>query len=741
MNIQKPISVLLLDTQRELYNSLFTAFNNLKIEIDYHPNAIRLLSFTENEKRKYSAILINDEVADYEEAIEHFSLRFPDIEIMLFGTILPKKEPDDVFRFFKKPIDSLVVAINVQSAARKNYISDRKRRALQILHDTGKFIIDSNDQDKIIRKIVESASQIMESSKRNGHFSHLALLENRDNGRYLVFHEVHHSQDIWELLRTALEEDCAISVDVPEYNQKIGLIGRALIDNKTQNNGDVRKDPNYIYLHEQVNSQLAIPVRVKTNIVGVLSVEHPDLFAFDEDDENTLEALVALLEVAIDKVKLYDKERRQTKALKVIQEIGQEIDNISLTRDDLFKLTAVKAYRLMVNLKGEGYHTHLALKEGRVLQFHAKHNSEEIFTRITRALPNGIIDLDDPPMGKRGVIGRAVESETIQCVNNVQDDPDYIKFDERINSQLAVPIFDSDQVIGAINIEHTKKNAFDKKDEENLQLLVSYLENGITKVDLYREISTRAEQLETIYTLSQEIAKRASLDGTLRKITRLALQSINRPVGNTQVFCHVRLFENEKLLLKSISPSTMLSLHNIVQEIDVTGQITKRGISGYAFYTGEIQNIGNVHLNEHYICISNAINSQLSVPIIFEDTPLGVISIESYRNGEFSADEVSKIQLFSKMSAIAIVNAKFLDANNIQLINSQKDVKYLIWVVALFTGLFALIALRVIPPESPLFGIPILLIPFLVDSVTLIKIIYSRHKNKEKISRINFDVL
>jgi len=74
---------------------------------------------------------------------------------------------------------------------------------------------------------------------------------------------------------------------------------------------DVTEDPRYMaYEYHSTKSELAIPIRVGEEIVGVLNIEDTKLHAFDETDAVVLETLCDQLGSAINNAKLYDEIRK-----------------------------------------------------------------------------------------------------------------------------------------------------------------------------------------------------------------------------------------------------------------------------------------------------------------------------------------------------------------------------------------------------------------------------------------------
>jgi GAF domain-containing protein len=61
----------------------------------------------------------------------------------------------------------------------------------------------------------------------------------------------------------------------------IGIMGRAVKAKKSQRVGNVRQNPDYIEYNPDSHSELAVPINLEGEVIGVINVEHKDVDAFD----------------------------------------------------------------------------------------------------------------------------------------------------------------------------------------------------------------------------------------------------------------------------------------------------------------------------------------------------------------------------------------------------------------------------------------------------------------------------
>lgn len=97
------------------------------------------------------------------------------------------------------------------------------------------------------------------------------------------------------------------------YRQKLstGIVGQVATRGQRVLANDVSEDPQYIsYEYHNTRSELAIPIRIENEIVGVLNVEDTRLHAFDETDAIVLETLCDQLGAVLKNARLYDEVRQ-----------------------------------------------------------------------------------------------------------------------------------------------------------------------------------------------------------------------------------------------------------------------------------------------------------------------------------------------------------------------------------------------------------------------------------------------
>ena len=83
------------------------------------------------------------------------------------------------------------------------------------------------------------------------------------------------------------------------YSNLTGIVGRAIRENGTELVNDALNDPDYVRIHESTNSQLVLLLASPESLIGVISIESPDLNTFFDEDKRTFELFARLASDAI----------------------------------------------------------------------------------------------------------------------------------------------------------------------------------------------------------------------------------------------------------------------------------------------------------------------------------------------------------------------------------------------------------------------------------------------------------
>ena len=98
----------------------------------------------------------------------------------------------------------------------------------------------------------------------------------------------------------------------------VGVTGWVAEHGESLRLGDVRHDPRYLSIRDDIRSELCVPLWIQSQVIGVVNVETLQLDAYSEDDQHLLETVAAQIAIAIQNARLLDELRLHRDRLKML---------------------------------------------------------------------------------------------------------------------------------------------------------------------------------------------------------------------------------------------------------------------------------------------------------------------------------------------------------------------------------------------------------------------------------------
>lgn len=252
------------------------------------------------------------------------------------------------------------------------------------------------------------------------------------------------------------------------------------------------------------------------------------------------------------------------------------------------------------------------------------------------------------PLGE-GITGAAARERQPILVPDVRTDPRYLNAVDAVRTELAVPMEARGKLVGVIDIQSTRVDAYSEYDRALLRLIASRVAVAIDNARLYRRVERQNRTLRALAHLSQEFASILDPDVLLKRIAESVRQIINY-----HGFSILLLDEESKSLRNhfSLRYDERVNLDNIPYG---------KGITGAAVVTREAVRVDNTLADPRYIPSHPDIRSEVAIPLVVKDRVIGVMDLESERLGYFSEDHVRTLSLLAPQIASSIENARLYE--------------------------------------------------------------------------------
>jgi len=259
-----------------------------------------------------------------------------------------------------------------------------------------------------------------------------------------------------------------------------GVVGQAALQRRSLRVDDVTNDEHYIAANPNVRSELAVPLIVKNRVIGVLDIESETPGFFTAEHQRLLELTASRMGIAVENARLYTRVSRQAQTLTVLNEISREITSI-LDLDDLLERIGHLLKRVI------DYHMFtILLWNERTEQFEHRFSSR-YGERITR---ERTVSLGE------GLIGTAAQLREPVLAPDVRKDSRYLSVNPETRSELSVPLIYKGQVIGVVDLEHTRVNYYNDDHQRTLSTLAAQIAISIANARLYQRIHEEEQRME-----------------------------------------------------------------------------------------------------------------------------------------------------------------------------------------------------------------------------------------------------
>jgi len=251
----------------------------------------------------------------------------------------------------------------------------------------------------------------------------------------------------------------------------------------------------------------------------------------------------------------------------------------------------------------------------------------------------------------RGVTGWVAKNGQPLRIPDVTADVRYVSVRKDVRSELAVPLILEGQLIGVLNVDSTRKNAFSTDDEELLVALGNHAVKVIHNSWLHEAVAHNLQRLEALFQVAQSIISSLNLEDILQRVTADACRLMGSKV------CSLMLLnaERDRLELRAChgaSPDYLTKPALPVSDSLIGGVLRRRK-------PVQVYNVQEHDAYRHIeLARQDGLVSLLSVPMVVGETAIGAVSVYSGAPYRYSTQDIHILATLANLAAIAITNAQ-----------------------------------------------------------------------------------
>jgi PAS domain S-box-containing protein len=408
-----------------------------------------------------------------------------------------------------------------------------------------------------------------------------------------------------------------------------GIIGWVCKNGEAICTGNVRKQGQYIILHDMVNSELCVPLIVGDKTIGCINVESEIHNAFNEHDERLLTTLANQASIAIENARLFEETRRRAirqAALNAIITVSARAGTdpaeiLNATLDQTLKALGLDMGAIWLSWSTRG-----------VQRMASKNIPHEInFVMVNSALIAGksqtrTLVVDDWRITKRKF------SDLFVSVG--------------VYSTIVVPLLSKDKLIGGMSIASPDEHHWTAEEIALVEAIGREVGSAAERVKLFEEITVRLDELESVNKVSKSLRLAQSLQEMLPQLMDETLKILGVDAGSIWLYNP----ERDKLC-QMIGRGWCTQMANLELDCD-------ENLIGNVFATGDIYFSHDVAEDP---LTSPAMRelvpgewSVICLPIHSEQEPIGVLLASTPLPHEFTIENAHLLVTLTEIAGNAI---------------------------------------------------------------------------------------
>lgn len=249
-------------------------------------------------------------------------------------------------------------------------------------------------------------------------------------------------------------------------------------------------------------------------------------------------------------------------------------------------------------------------------------------------------------------------------INDVTKDPRYIMVQSSVRSEMAIPLVVKDAVIGVLNVDSNRLDAFSDEHQKLLETIAQSTSKILHQAWIFKQGQDHAGQLEILLSIAQTIVSAINLDEVLALIARQATILLKKPL------CSIMMLNETKdqLILKASHGAGQgySRKPNLIIKESLIGVVIRRQQPLSILDVRESQRFQHLELAKN-----EGLVSLLSVPLIYRDQTIGAINVYTQRPHRFSNDEIRLLSALASFSAIAIEKARLYE----KIVNVEEQLR------------------------------------------------------------------
>lgn len=541
--------------------------------------------------------------------------------------------------FSSEEVATLLIIANQLSVSISNVRqferAEKRGNELEVVSDLSAIATTILDQTELLQTVSDLTKESFDL-----YHAHVYLLD--DARQYLQL-----AAGAGEVGRIMVSERRRIALQHP--HSLVALAARnaeGVIANDVTDSQDFLPNP----LLPDTRSEMAIPMMVAGEVIGVLDVQSSETNRFSVEDLNIQTALASQLAVAVTNARAFEERRRAESSLakraaeiEAVAQVGIAASTILDVDQLLFTVSNLAKQRF--NL----YHAHIYLLDDSGQNLALTAGAGEVGKRMVGE--GRTISLNQ----STSLVARAARSAEAVIANDVILNENFLPNpllpDTR--SEMALPMIVGGRVIGVLDVQSDQLDYFSQDDVQVQSTLASQLAIAVANARAFQSAEERAKELSLVNQLGVGLTSILDPDQLINQVGEDVARSFD--------LYHLHIFvadeTGQELTLATGSgrvPCQHITRDYRMRLDEEMSLVTRAAIERTSMVANNVR-------EEPYFMSSPFLpetRSEICLPMIVGDQLIGVIDIQSDVLNRFKDQDVLILSTLASQIATAISNAR-----------------------------------------------------------------------------------